>query len=237
VSILAAISALISSEVVSATGAAMVGALVPVVSGVIKRYFEAARLRKKTESDEFESAIASDHLPTVGAYLRNNLGGIGVKDYLNDSTTQDRVNRYVKRLDELVKLPEGDEATSGAPEATSIAFDLEEDPFSTRPNDSSAVASAINKIRNGESWAALASLRRDLERRLTKGMEISEARRGPPYRYVENATLRALLRAFWFLASRAVHGEELNADETALAIKLAREIYSVLEEPVPTIIP
>ena len=129
---------------------------------------------------------------------------------------------------ELVKLPEDSSPRHPTQDTTP------EEPyfrFDTFPDDPEPIASAVKRMREGEAWTALASLRRDLERKLTSGMSQAEARRGPPYKNIEYPDLRGMLRQFWFLASRAVHGEELSMDEAGSALKLARLIYKCLDQP------
>lgn len=225
------IAQIVRSDAFAASVAAIGGALFSVIANVTARRLHAKKLQKKAKSEEFEAALASDNLATIGTYLRNELGKTDINDYLNDEETQSKINRYVHRLDDLVRIPEdSEEPDKGtidniSEEMVSYIEAIEGDP--------EPIKLALQRINQGDEWTGLAALRRDLEKRLVVKFPSQDGRRTPPYRNVKDPDLSGMLRSFWYLASKAIHGEELNSGEMALAVKLARSIYGYIEGNTP----
>lgn len=218
------------SETFAAIASALAGSGAAVLVGLLRRWVTKKRLKEEARAEQFEVAISSDNLAIIGNYLRNDLGKLDLKDYLNDEDTRNKVNRYLKRLDDLVQIPENTESMSE--DFVEVGPDEQLSYFEIFGDDPQPVRAAIERINAGEVWTGLAGLRRDIEKQLSLAFPSSDGRKGPPYRNVRDPDLNVMLRRFWFLASKAIHGEDLSIEETSTAVKLARTVYRQLM-PVP----
>jgi hypothetical protein len=179
---------------------------------------------KATNELKFAEAIQSDDISKLGNYLEHVIGGLTVGEYVKDRDVKRRVDASLDRvLDFLNRDTLGVEflfpvQSEAAPARSSIGKKNEGELL--RLNDD---------IDRGEVWNALAKLRRYLEQCLSKfaqarGVDVG-VRKGAGFLIqrlqradmIDHRTAEELLTAVG-LANRAIHGEDVTADEARTAV-------------------
>lgn len=216
------------------------------VAGFVARAQFKSQLEKLHAAEDarnLEVALQSDDLASLGKYLENTLGDVSLWSYRYSKDDAKKIDGYLERLVEFTAK----EPTTDAPSAT-----LSVGETALRPNQSSNVAApmflqAMTEVEEGKTWNALAMLRRDMERRFrrlikTLDPKISWASLGAMIRHPHIRDLLSTrnvddeqLRAIISIANRAVHGDDVTADEAQNAILAAADIYMKLDwnEPLP----
>ncbi|WP_332769014.1 hypothetical protein [Phenylobacterium sp.] len=194
--------------------------------------------------EAFNSAIASDDLSKLSGYLRDEFGEVPLAIYLRDVKLRARLDRYLARLTDYVAAPPAEAATPEpgrdrvAPEVEAPVAGLAQHLTSYwqhDPDDPPQIVTAIDSARTGESWNALARLRRDLEARFrAELMEVDPvASRMPMHKVPVPIDAERFFRRFYRVASRAIHGEEVTEEEIIQSIQDARMVYRTMEQLVP----
>lgn len=181
--------------------------------------------RKLRASDEvrFHRVIESNRLEEVGEYLDQVVGRFAIAEYADNPVVRHRVDTYLARIQRFV----------GTTEAIDEQVQEERSPTSTPvliANLDEEFATAIQEVRGGMTWNGLARMRRHLERKLVAGAQ----KRGIPVdQWAPAGMLIGLLiqagvlskidepelRSALLLANRAIHGEEVTADDAIAAIQ------------------
>ncbi|MBP7815196.1 MAG: hypothetical protein KA085_03665 [Phenylobacterium sp.] len=224
---------------------ALLGAIGSVVLGGTKSLLESWKSQRLSTESSFNAALESDDLATISRYLRDELGQVTTDVYLRDAKVRHRVDRCLARLGafvappteeaQLVELAAGGIATPTTKKVDARGkADFDVLPLSARRNDPPAISKALESLRAGEAWNALAGLRRDLEKLL-------RARRNPiassstrsnrlSLKYDVPADAAPAFYRFWRIASQAIHGEEISDEDAVQAIEDARLVYEILDQ-------
>ena len=190
-------------------------------SQAVKAKLEAA------EETRFQQIVESNRLEVLGKYLDDTIGKFTVNEYANNSTVAVRVDRLLARVREYV----------GSYDDVSAEEPLEEVP-ETAPDDRELppeFAPIIEELRTGETWNALARLRRHIEtslREIAIQSGISEQHtksaghmtRLLMQRDVLSPSLAKMLRYAIDVSNRAVHGIDVSIDQAEEAIEIAARV-------------
>lgn len=218
----------------------LLGVAAGILASAVPRVIENLRARKLAKEAAFSTALESDDLGELGAYLRNELGEVSLNAYLNDGGVRQRVDRYLAKLTAFVALPRepeepgplGDKVLQ--PSSTTEFYTTDAAiswALDKHPDDPRVLTLAIDSILAGESWSGLASLRRDLENRF-RALAPDVHRRQPITRNVPEEVRREFAM-FYRIASRAIHGEDISTDEMLSAVETARALYAWLRFRAP----
>jgi hypothetical protein len=215
----------------------LAGALVSALAAWIVRYQIHRKAEENAAKRKFDRALNSSDLTTLSRYLRNELGDIPVESYLHDPDIRQKVDRYLthlsayvaKPLEEPVLTPERGAHLPASPSKKADAATLE----------NPEIQAALVSLRDGDTWSALARLRRDLEFRLMslRAQGLSDRLGLGPGHHSGRFSLTTdvppdwlpLFRRFWRTASSAVHGQAVSDEEAMQAIDDARALYAELE--------
>lgn len=220
---------------------AFVGALASVLSvaaSVISQRRLKRRILELVEEQKLEAALASDDIEQLGQYLDRSLANVTVFQYSSDLQVSKRIDRYLKRVQEYVGTTEEIEksADSTQPTATETHRVSTPEPDSV-PQDFKPI---LEEFATGETWNALAQLRRNIEMRLrhlavSRDLDISRARSaGPLLRVLAKAGLvdQATVKNLEYtlnVSNRAIHGFEVSPGEAEGAI--AEALHSLRRLP------
>jgi hypothetical protein len=216
--------------------------IAPILSGLLanglvhafKQISEWREARKKlhaADKEEFQAALASESLRSLGSYLDKSLGPFLVTEYANNAEVKSRVDLFLARLQEYVGSsgevkPEPEPAPPTAPKSGSSAA-----------NDELSVVE--EKLAEATPWDALATLRRMIEVHLSdlaKQHNIQLPKRSGAGRMLEVLRrnqivpdgLARSLRYAIEVANGAIHGFDVSIYEAHEAIRQARFALSEL---------
>ena len=217
------------SVVAGLTG--LVSVSTTIVSMYLSRRSKTSAL-KNAEEKEFQAAIQSSNLKTLGDYLYKGIGEIRVGDFSSDPKVRERVTDLVERLDEFLREPE-DKDKSEKPEFEqkgSIEY-VQHDPD---------LIEARSQLESGNLWNGLAGLRRVIESRLKdlairRGFKLGRVGAGRVLgilwkkEMIPPDVARNLQYAIT-VANKGVHGEDVTADEALEAFLHAEHALQILDE-------
>lgn len=228
---------LVKSLVVSAWPA-LVGAALSMATATVRVWLQARAAKKLAAEAAFTDALNSDDLKKLSTYLRDEFGQVPLSMYLRNSDLRSRLDKYLVRLTDFVAPPptEADAAkgqpVEGVGPATAVPLTTY---WQNEPNDPPQIVAALQSARSGESWNALARLRRDLEARFRVALlgVNTDASRIPVHKLPIPSDAEYVFRRFYRSASRAIHGEDVSEDEVIQAIQDARVVYAIMEQSSP----
>lgn len=218
-------------------GPVAVGAAIPTAMALVRVWFQAREARRLAAEAAFNEALNSDDLKRLSAYLRDEFGRVPLSIYLRDADLRIKLDKYLVRLTDFVAPP----AEGGSPKVQSASRFEAETPapqttyWQNEPSDPDQIVAALESARGGESWNALARLRRDLEARFRAELMGSDPNgsRVPMHKVPVPADAEYVFRRFYRSASRAIHGEDVTEDEVIQAIQDARTVYRTMEQISP----
>lgn len=222
----------------TALGPFVAGALLPVIATSVRAILQAREAQRLAAEAAFNDALNSDDLKKLSSYLQDEFGKVSLSMYLRDARLRNRLDRYLVRLTDFVAPP----ATEPAPQKTQTiepaAVAITAPPtiyWQNEIGDPPQIIAALESVRNGESWNALARLRRDLEARFRAELMGSDpyASRLPMHKVPVPEDVEKVFRRFYRSASRAIHGEEVADDEVIQALQDARTVYRAMEDISP----
>ncbi|MBR0820233.1 hypothetical protein [Bradyrhizobium liaoningense] len=221
----------------------VVGAAVPWVVALGRIWFQARSAQKLSAEAAFNEALSSDDLGKLSSYLRDEFGKVSLAIYLSDEELRARLDKYLARLTEFVAppVPEAEPLHPNSeqadhPSAAPVSPPPQPVPsWEEQPTDPPQIVAALQSARNGESWNALARLRRDLEGRFRAELVGTESgtSRIPMKKVPVPAEAKYVFRRFYRTAGRAIHGEDVTDEEVIQAIQDARVVYRAMEQLVP----
>ena len=199
---------------------------------VIRSYYTLKRKLKKAEAETISSVLAEDDITKLGTYVDNVIGPFDMREYATDSEVERIVDAYIERVQEYIGAPED------------IKREREEAPppdlppalGSQLPHEFQPI---LQELRFGESWNALARLRRHIEMTLREKAEQADL---PPEKVPSVGRLLTLLekrdlidsriahnlRYPISVSNRAVHGQDVSQAEAEEAIfHAARTLQSL----------
>ena len=132
---------------------------------MIRSHRAQKRKLKEAEAKKISSVLAEDDITTLGAYVDNVIGPFNMREYATNSKVERRVDAYIERVQEYIGTPE--DIAREREEAPRQA-DLPPTLDSQLPHEFQPI---LQELRFGESWNALARLRRHIEMTLKKRAE------------------------------------------------------------------
>jgi hypothetical protein len=179
---------------------------------------------KAAKESRFAEALASDDISVLGAYLEDVVGDFTVLEYASSTEVTQRVDRYLEKVEEFLGTP------------SEIEEKLPDTRRELLPEEREKVAHEYDKVleqlRTGESWNALARLRRHIEMTLrgfaeevglqlrshiSAGKLLDTLARKQLIPFFIEDSLRFPIAA----ANRAIHGLDVSADEAEYAVYMA----------------
>lgn len=190
------------------------------------------RMVKEAEDEmNFDRALRSDDLGTLGKYLDRTLGQVSLWSY---QYSQDDAKKINSRIDALIEFTAKDETADNAEDAKEIT--IPKIPTERSQPIPTVVQKAYEELADGNTWNALAILRRDIEVRLRRTNNESAKHRPVAALLNADASVQragpaavALLRTVYQTASRAIHGEDLSDEEARRTIELAQRAYQLMD--------
>ena len=179
---------------------------------------------QQAEEQRFQLVLESDDLRTVGSYLDDVVGKFNIYEYSSNPKVSKTVDAYLEKLVSFVGTEAQMEQQSGEPQPLS------------RVQTSQAIPGEFDKVltelRTGETWNALARLRRHLEITLRQVAYAKDIRleRASSAGYLLDILLRDGsipqdayhgLKYAVSVCNRAVHGLDVGLDEAEKAVQYA----------------
>jgi hypothetical protein len=213
----------------------LVGTITAVLSFAfaISDYRERRSKLQRAQERRFRKAIESDDLTVIGNYLYKVIGSFNVHEYVTNKDISNRVDKYVDRLREFLGTEE---------EIKSQRADIKERPIPERLIAPSVELGSISdKLASGDTWSALAQLRRHIEitlREVARANDVSvKITAGAGYllkllfdrRIISGQTFSDLKYAI-AVSNRAIHGLDVEIDEAKRAVILAFNCINELKQ-------
>ena len=223
------------------------GAVAAIVGQLLQEYLTKRNARAAVEEGAFATAIESDDLGVLGAYLRDQLGSVSLEAYLSDKTHRERVDGYLKRLAELVHAPDAcpvaepraEDAHSAeevaqvqrrSSDETDASAEVGPGPSAETAAEPPILRGTRGKISDGDVWTAFAQLRREIERQLRDETQAAEGRPIAASVSFSDPDDEDAFRCFWHVASRAIHGEELTPADVEAGLMAAAKVFRAIEQ-------
>lgn len=196
--------------------------------------------QKSTAQLAFETALNSDNIGTVSAYLNDRLGGVDMSTYVENRAIRERVDACLRRittfLEPATELP--DQAAEKADDSTDVSeattvgrWGVLAEFLEPNADDPPVIQAAMSDLRDGEVWNALARLRRDIDQRLR--IAVPGEKPQPAYRLALQLDMpddiRQQLSRFYRTASAAIHGEDVDLGDALEAVSRVRSVYAFLD--------
>jgi len=212
-----------------------VSAAISVFSDLIKNIFRSYEAKKAMEQSQFEKAIVSDDIKILGDYLYKTLGRVSIHQYSGSVNTADRLEKYLRRINEYLGRDleiKASEVDANAIEKRPVdVFDYAAIPGS--------LALAMSDLSRGKIWNGLARMRRDMEIKLSK-LDVAssggKSRMGTVQKirhYVASEIIPKHvgedLRQAYIIASRAIHGVDVSQEDAEEAMRRAVSAYNTLK--------
>lgn len=211
-----------------------VGSLLGMAVSVIRNRYAQKRKLKKAEEETISSVLAEDDITTLGAYVDNVIGPFNMREYATNSEVERKVDAYIERVQEYIGNPEDIERERGEAPPQMDPPPTHDSQF---PHEFQPI---LEELRFGESWNALARLRRYIEVTLKK---IAEQTNLPiervssvgrlltllEKRQVIDSQIALNLRYPISVSNRAIHGEDVSQGEAEEAIFYTAKILQSLE--------
>ncbi|MBP2312992.1 hypothetical protein [Azospirillum soli] len=205
--------------------------VVNAIYNLLASAFKHVQYEKALRKAEFDKAINSYKIDTLGSYLHNTLGKVSVYEYAKEDEKADQLHKYLSRIADMLSadddLEKSDVAVSAYPQ-DGIADDL---PSNLRL--------ALNEIRIGEVWNGLARMRRDLEINLNElaeknNLPIGKSSAGSMLHYLGrvglvNGSILEQLRWALSVANRAIHGIDVSRSDAEEAFWVVASAYKSLD--------
>lgn len=202
-------------------------------------YYAQKRKLKKAKAETIDSVLAKDDITILGAYVDNVIGAFNMREYATNSEVERKVDAYIERVREYIGNPEDieREREEASRQTESRQTDPPLTPDSQLPHEFRPI---LHELRVGESWNALARLRRYIEVTLKKRAEQADL---PIEKVLSVGRLLTLLekrqvvphhiarklRYPISVSNRAIHGQDVSQAEAEEAIFHAAEILQSLE--------
>lgn len=203
--------------------ASVASGLVSIVITMLTWFFSKKSMRSKlheAQEEEFRRALGSDKLTEIGSYLDKNIGNFNLYEYVSNPNVSNKIDIYLEKVRSFVGTDT--EVEQQAKETKSLPKIKERlhisDPFDR----------ILTELRSGETWTALARLRRYIEINLRK---IAKAQDIPLERATAGQLLNILsrrglipgeillnLRYAIAVCNKAIHGVEISWDEAEAAV-------------------
>jgi hypothetical protein len=203
------------------------------------RSYRAAKLKlRAAEESSFVAALASDDLDKLGQYLDEKIGAFDISEYVSNTMVADRVDRYIGRIlsfvgtDEDVSEDEKVEPPTHEPDDTYSSIVVVDDAVDTVEPVEQPFHSFLVEAEVGESWNALARLRRHVEielRAIAANLGFKERHLHSAGQIIQilskktgvNMDALGRLRYAVSVCNRAIHGREVSDAEAAEAVSNA----------------
>lgn len=227
---------------------AVVGAVLSVVTLVpaaVRSITQAAAFREQTrtlKSLRVSDVVETTDLHALGSLVVRDLGGTSMPNYVRHEEVRTRFRTAFNTAREFIgEMPERE--SESLPESASAP--AEDHQVGERLSKSGE--RALQDVAEGESWNALARMRRELEialasrvdrsvtrtRRMAAGQMLAVAAKQGAIPPESASPLRYALS----VANRAVHGEEISADSAVEAVLIIDRFIRSLEDTGPYIAP
>lgn len=220
-----------------ATALSVASALISVVVSLIAFWFGRRSVKEAASAVSFEKAFSSFDLKVIGEYLRSEFGSVALDTYARDENVRRSLDRSLARIGEFLDADEQGasskaDARDEEPELVEVVGDREfASELNEKPGDAPAVLAALEQLRKGEIWNALAKLRRDVE--IDIRQVFGESRAIPINSVIVRMEMPKdvadALKRFYRTASMAVHGDDVTFGQAVEAVNNARRFYRHLE--------
>lgn len=167
-------------------------------------------------------------------YLKIRLGDVEISSYANDEDIKNKVNKCLARITEFQNSSK--ELQIDNPPPSNLIIDNDRNAPNATSKDliekeHSLISKARVQIKNGQTWNALAQLRRDLEKRLYKKYGLNSNSTARPTR-ISNllpTAIRPLYRLTFHPLNMAVHGEVLSDFDIESTLSNANKLMCEIE--------
>lgn len=222
-------------DIISATSivAGLISVITSLISLFLSNYYKKSALGAFEEL-QLEEVLKSSEIVPLGRYLDTTLSKVTVAQYTTSAPISARVDEYLNRIREYVGTTEevqSQEISKHAPEVPLWTLEI---PSELQP--------VIDELREGESWNALARLRRLIELHLrevakARKLHIDKVRSAGQLvellekdRYFDSESAYDLRYAIQ-ISNRAIHGLDVTRVEAEDAI--AHAIRALSRNPGP----
>ena len=205
------------------------------VATVLASYSARKLKLKKAKEESLSLILETDDISALGAYVDNVVGAFTMREYATNSEVERSVDTYIERIQEYIGSPEEiDRERDVVP-----SKDIPPTSDSQLPSEFHTI---LEELRTGESWNALARLRRHVEVTLREkarqaDLAIGKASSvGPLLTLLEKhgvieSQVANGLRYPISVSNRAIHGHEVSQAEAEEAIfHAARVLQSLRSE-------
>ncbi len=201
---------------------------------VIRSYFEKEEKLKKAEEKTIYSVLEEDDINKLGAYVDDVIGSFDMREYATNPEVERKVDSYIEKIQDYIGAPEDIEREKAvSPPQPDLRTTLD----SQLPHDFKPI---LQELRFGESWNALARLRRYIEVILRKKVaqaNLSQEEALSVGRLLTLLEKRELidpkiahnLRYPISVSNRAIHGQDVSQAEAEEVIFYAGRILQSLE--------
>jgi hypothetical protein len=90
------------AELLSSAVAGLVASLLTTALRAVQAWRDARRKLREAEISEFQDALNSDSLSSLGGYLDGPIGSFLVTEYADNAAVKARVNTFLARLEQFV---------------------------------------------------------------------------------------------------------------------------------------
>lgn len=219
-----------------ASTASIIAALISVLLTAITYWRNIKNQKIKlvnAEETKFEAVLNSNDINVLGKYLDETLGLFNVHEYTASEKVAEKVNKYLEKIQSFV--------------GTTVTVSEEEKPKGLESFEapvegiSAELQTIIDELRTGETWNALARLRRHIEIRLRNLAQ----QQGFKERHLKSAgqILRLLydrkyvdpdsyelLKYSISVCNRAIHGIDITEYEAEQAVYLGAKVLQRFNE-------
>lgn len=206
---------------------------------IAKHLFQIVEERRKLHAareDEFLAALRSTSLADVSRYLNGRCGAFTVREYVTDTRVKKKVDSCLRRITDMVGTEEQLETAAKDSRPESVP------EIALRSGSTSQFDDLREMVFAGRVWDAIARLRLSIEQSLASYATRNELRvrktvgAGALLRDLETASsipanVVAALRYAIHQANRAVHGENMTAEQALNIIAATEYALGQIEMP------
>jgi hypothetical protein len=195
---------------------------------------------KKLKSKNFELVLQSSDIKKLGNYLDNEIGQLTISNYVENENINKEINELINKLMSFVGTNEQIiKESKREAENTNEIFNEYNVKFEGKFKDE--FNKIYNELNHGESWNALAQLRRFIEislKKFAKKNNISTDKIHSIIQLIETLKRNELidnysyinLKNIIYICNKAIHGEDIDINKVTKEIENGMiTLYKIIE--------
>lgn len=203
---------------------------------------------KELKEKEFENLLDSTDLIRLGTYLDDEIGKLSISHYVDNEKLNEKVDKLTNRLlsyvgtEDKIREEKAQHVETIENKKEKAHFLKENWPYPEKVLNE--IEKIFKELYTGETWNALAKLRRFVEEFLTdltiKNKILVDGKKKSVIKLIDilysnrviDTEIRNDLKFSTFICNRAIHGEDVKGEDAEAAIYVAaKAIESLINTP------